>query len=612
MPRTTTINSLVLRCEHSMHELLTTEEMGEADRRAVSLGVPSLTLMENAGWAVAIEAAKMVAHGAKIAVLCGPGNNGGDGFVAARLLRERGFDVRVACLVPVEQLKGDAAEMARRWHFPVLAALEDLFQNIDLIVDALFGAGIARPLEGAAAELTLAMSRCGAPILSVDVPSGLNGNTGSHDGPVVRAARTVTFFRKKRGHLLMPGRALCGEVVLADIGIPDEVLWPFEFRSRVNAQRYPPPPRGEGLGVGGLSEAKSLGEVEAASTPVPHTQQSARDVTPPPTPPRQREGGSSVQLRSNALHILTFENLPALWLHIFPWPRLDAHKYARGHALVASGPAFQTGAARLAARGALRMGAGLVTVASPPSALPENAVHLTAIMLKPFRDARDLAEILEDKRKNAVLIGPGSGVGEETREAVEAVLQSGAHVVLDADALTSFASKYEAGAESVSISFGFTGAAIKHPATPADLFAAIRATPDRTVVMTPHEGEFARLFPNVAPLGASKLDRAREAARLSGAVLVLKGPDTLIAAPDGRAAINTNAPPWLATAGSGDVLAGFVTGLLAQNIPAFEAACAAVWLHGECANAFGIGLIAEDLPEALPDVLKSLSRSKES
>ncbi len=523
-----------------MHEILTVEEMVEADRRATALGVPPLTLMENAGWAVANAAAPMVSRGANIAILCGPGNNGGDGFVAARQLKRRGYTVHVFLLGSRDVLKGDAAEMARRWGLPIWPASSDALLDVDLVIDAMFGAGLTRPLEGVSAELVNAINASGPKVLSVDVPSGLHGTTGAAEGPVVHATRTITFFRKKPGHLLMPGRALCGEVVVADIGIPGRVL------DNIDA-----PWAGNYL-------------------------------------------GSAV------------ENTPLVWQPQFPWPRLDAHKYVRGHTVVVSGPAFQSGAARLAARGALRMGAGLVTVASPPSALPENAAHLAAIMLKPFRDARDLAEILEDKRKNAIAIGPGCGVGEDTRELVMAALASGAAIVLDADALTSFVENGDAPAETVN--FGFTGAAIKHAVSPAFLFAAIHAKPDRPVVMTPHDGEFARLFGNVSPLGSSKLDRAREAARLSGAVVVLKGPDTVIASPDGRAAINSNAPPWLATAGSGDVLAGFITGLLSQKMPAFEAACAAVWLHGECANTFGVGLIAEDLPEVLPKVLAALGK----
>ena len=590
-----------------MHELLTNEEMREADRRAVALGVPSLTLMENAGRAVANEAAKMVSAGARIAVLCGPGNNGGDGFVAARLLRRRGFDARVHLLGDKSALKGDAAEMARQYEFPIWPANQDALQSMHLIIDALFGAGLSRRLDGEAADLVKAANASRIPVLSIDVPSGLDGNTGVVRGNVVIDAEiTVTFFRKKPGHLLLPGRALCGEVIVADIGVPEDAL------------RNPPPPlggaklrldAGEGLGVGGLSRAESQTGSSALAASTSDPRQSAHVFTPPPTPPRQGEGGRDGPPQSSALPISTFENHPALWHSQFPFPCLDAHKYTRGHAVVVSGPPHQTGAARLAARGALRIGAGLVTVAASPQALLVNAAHLTAIMLTPFGSARDFAEILEDKRKNAVLIGPGCGVGAETRDLCEAALASGASVALDADALTSFAAAQDEA--SPRAGFGFTAAAKTDASSPAALFFAIRAREDRSVVMTPHEGEFARLFPDVAPLGSSKLDRARAAAKLSGAIVVLKGPDTVIAAPNGSAAINANAPPTLATAGSGDVLAGFITGLLAQGMPAFEAACASVWLHGECANAFGPGLIAEDLAEQLPGVLGKLQSRPE-
>ena len=553
-----------------MHEVLTNDEMAEVDRRAVALGVPSLALMENAGKAVADEAAKMVLPDARIAVLCGPGNNGGDGFVAARYLKRRGFDARVACLVPAGQLTGDAAVMARKWDMPIRAANPDALQSMHLVIDALFGAGLSRPLDGAALELVEAINASGIPVLSVDVPSGLNGTTGAVGGAVVKANRTITFFRKKPGHLLMPGRSFCGAVVVAEIGMPDGVL------------DSSPPPSSWG---GGESEKPTAG---IPPTPNPSPRPSEAWL-------RQDGGGGSA----------TFENVPSLWHAHFPWPKGDGHKYTRGHAVVVSGPAYQTGAARLSARGALRIGAGLVTVAASPQALLVNAAHLTSIMLKPFASARDLAEIFADKRMNAVLIGPGCGVGAETCALVEAALASGAAVVLDADALTSFAHGGEAKAETVP--FGFTRTAKSEIFDPATLFTAIGAKPDRAVVMTPHEGEFKRLFPEVAKL-PSKLERAREAAKLSGAIVVLKGPDTVVASPDGRAAVDANAPPTLATAGSGDVLAGFITGLIAQGMPAFEAACAAVWLHGECAITFGIGLIAEDLPEQLPAVLCRLKK----
>lgn len=528
-----------------MYELLTTDQMTEADGRAVALGVPSLTLMENAGRAVADEAARMVRAGSRIAVLCGPGNNGGDGFVAARLLRAKGFDVRVWLLGERKALKGDAAVMAAKWELPMRPASEDAVQSMHLVIDAMFGAGLARPLDGDAAEVVAAVNASGLPVLAVDVPSGLNGSTGAHDGPVVQATRTVTFFRKKPGHLLMPGRALCGTLVVADIAIPSTVL----------------------------ATASA-----SASTP-----------------------DASAQRDDSALRVTTFENVPSLWRSHYPWPQADGHKYTRGHAVAVSGPAHQTGAARLAARGALRIGAGLVTVAGSSEATAVNAVHLTAMMLAVCNRAADLRTLLADKRKNVLLVGPGASIGDETCAFADAALASGAHVVLDADALTSFAENDDAKIETVQ--FGFTGARTQANVSPQALFEAIRAAPGRSVVMTPHEGEFKRLFGDLA---GSKLARALVAAERAGAVVILKGPDTVIASPDGRAAINTNAPAWLATAGSGDVLAGFVTGLLAQGMPAFEAACAAVWLHGECATAFGLGLIAEDLPETLPKVLQAL------
>jgi NAD(P)H-hydrate epimerase len=488
-------------------ELLTTGEMGEADRLAVAGGVESLTLMENAGRAVAAEAARMAGRGARISVVCGPGNNGGDGFVAARHLLDAGFNVSVALLGPRDALKGDAATMARRWTGTVEPLAFASLDGAHLVVDALFGAGLSRPLEDTAATIVAAINGAGAPVLAVDVPSGLDGSTGTAAGPVVRATRTVTFFRRKPGHLLLPGRFLCGVVGIADIGIPDKVL--FEIRPQ------------------------------------------------------------------------TWANDAPLWLPLLPRPSREGHKYDRGHALVVSGPMAHTGAARLGARGALRIGAGLVTVASPADALYVNATHLTAIMLLPCEGADDLAAILADRRKNAVLLGPALGVGEETCALVQAALASGAATVLDADAITSFADDPDA------------------------LSHAIADGAERPVVLTPHEGEFHRLFPDLAE--GSKLVRARAAAARLGAIVVLKGPDTVIAAPDGRAAINEDAPAWLATAGAGDVLGGFVVGLLAQGMPAFEAACAAVWMHGAAANCVGPGLIAEDLPERLPEVLRRLA-----
>jgi NAD(P)H-hydrate epimerase len=483
-------------------ELLTVADMAQADRLAVESGIPSLTLMENAGKAVA-EVIEANYAPAAVAVLCGPGNNGGDGYVAARHLKSRGWNVWVESLIDPAAQRGDAAEMFQRWEGETRVVTRA--RRADIVVDALFGAGLTRPLDMNAKVLAEALNESGTPVVAVDMPSGLHGDLGHPLGEVcVRAHRTVTFFRKKPGHVLLPGRSLCGEVTVAQIGIPEHVL--------------------------------------------------------------------------DSIPVRTFENAPALWRAGFPWPRLEGHKYRRGHSIVVSGPMHATGAARLAARGALRAGSGLVSVASPLGAVVVNAAHLTAIMVKPFDGAKGLSALLSDKRFNAVVLGPGAGVGDAMQDLVAAALGSSAGVVLDADALTSFADH------------------------PQGLFAQLRARS----VLTPHEGEFERLFPNLLANGPTRLDAARRAAQLARCIVVLKGPDTIIAAPDGRAAVNSNAPPWLATAGTGDVLAGMIAGLLAQDMEPFEAACAAAWLHGEAGTRFGVGLIAEDLPEQLPHVLRSL------
>jgi hydroxyethylthiazole kinase-like uncharacterized protein yjeF len=474
------------------HALLTPDQMYRADALAVAAGVSSLTLMERAGRAVAEEILRR--FGARpTLVLCGPGNNGGDGYVVARLLRDWGWPVRVALAGETARLKGDAAIMAKRWGGPFESVTS--LDGAGLIVDALFGAGLSKPLS---AQVLNLISMVKVPVVAIDMPSGIDGATGTARPAAFKADLTVTFFRKKPGHVLMPGREYCGETVVADIGIPGQVL----------------------------DEIK----------------------------PRLMENSA-----------------PEL-----PQAGPNQHKYRRGHAVVVSGAAHQTGAARLAARSALRVGAGLVTVASPRAAMVANEAHLTAIMLAEVDDALALGRLLADRRKNAVCVGPAAGVGPETRAKVRAALASGAAVVLDADALTSFA-----------------------PA-PDELFAAIADMPERGVVMTPHEGEFTRLFKDLAVESDSKCERAIIAAKRSGAVILLKGPDSVAANGKGLAVINTNAPPSLATAGSGDVLAGLVTGLLAQGLPALAAASAAMWLHGAAAGKFSrAGLTAEDLPDLI-------------
>jgi NAD(P)H-hydrate epimerase len=478
--------------------LLTPAEMAEADRLTIAAGTAGIALMENAGRAVADAISRRWSVRPAVA-LCGPGNNGGDGFVAARILAERGWPVRVVLLGDRAALKGDAAQAASRWSGPVEPLRPGAIDGAGLVVDAIFGAGLSRPVDGVAGKTIAALSASRLPTVAIDVPSGIDGASGAVRGVAVAAALTVTFFRRKPGHVLLPGRLHCGETVVAPIGIAASVL-------------------------------------------------------------------DSIAPRTAADH-------PCWWETALPWPGPQSHKYTRGHALVAGG-AEMTGAARLAARAAARIGTGLVTVAAPRSAYPIYAAALTGIIVRPVDGSDDLSGLLADPRRNAALIGPGAGVSPGTRDAVLMILSAKKRTVLDADALSAFADDR------------------------GSLFAALH----HDCVLTPHEGEFARLFDR----SGSKLDRARRAACDSGAVIVLKGADTVIAAPDGRAAIAENAPPELATAGSGDVLAGMVLGLLAQEMAAFEAAAAACWLHGAAGTRVGAGLVAEDLIEALPAVLSAL------
>lgn len=478
--------------------LLTVAEMAEADRLAIAGGTPGLQLMEAAGAAVAAAVRRLRHRPGRVAVLCGPGNNGGDGYVAARLLHEAGWDVALGALGTVDALPADARANAERWAGPTAALDPSVIEGADVVVDALFGAGLSRPPEGAARAAIEAIGH--RPCVAVDMPSGVDGDTGALRGAAPHATATVTFFRKKPGHLLMPGRALCGETIVADIGIPDAVLQTIA--------------------------------------------------------PRQAE------------------NRPALWLDALPVPGPYDHKYSRGHALVFGG-AQMTGAARLAARAAQRAGAGMVTIACPQEALTVYKVVLESILVHPVRDTATFSGLLDDRRVTAALLGPGAGLTGGLRERVLAALAADIACVLDADALTVFEN----------------GAAL--------LFDRIEGP----CLLTPHEGEFRRLFPD---LRGDRLARARAAAKQSGAVVLLKGYDTVIAAPDGRAAINANAPADLATAGSGDVLSGIATGLMAQGMEPFEAAAAAAWMHGAAAERYGAGLIAEDLIDGLPAVLAGL------
>jgi NAD(P)H-hydrate epimerase len=489
-----------MRTEASFETLMTVAQMAAADAAAPDLGVPSMTLMESAGRAVADEIGRRFTP-RPAAVLCGPGNNGGDGFVVARLLKQRGWPVWCETIAEPDRLKGDAAEAFRRWDGET-RPISDVAPSADLFIDALFGAGLSRALEGQAAHLAEALAERREAVIAIDVPSGVHGDTGQLLGGIAfRAGLTVTFVRRKPGHVLLPGRTHCGDVVCADIGMPEAAVL-------------------RALGAGPSTFALTDGFALAVQS--------------------------------------------------------GAHKYDRGHCLVVSGPANSAGAARLAALGAARAGAGLTTIIAPADAAALHRTQLTAVMV---RDG-DLADQLADDRKNAVVIGPGLGLDEADGAQVNAVLAARRATVLDADALTLIAKNGAQGIQGI----------------------------HESCVLTPHGGEFARLFPDLAGDLATrgKLAVTREAAMRCNATVLFKGADTVIARPDGTAAIDTLAPPWLATAGSGDVLAGLIGGLMAQGLPPFEAACGGVFLHGAAARRLGPGLLADDLPDALPAVLAGL------
>ena len=487
---------VVLRDEYA---LLSCAEMAKADAAAIAGGAYGTELMEAAGRAV-VAAITDHYRPQPVIVICGPGNNGGDGFVVARLLKSAGWSVRVALMGTPDTLQGDAAWAARLWKGPMGDLATTSLAGRPLIVDALFGAGLNRPIEGAAAGLIGRVNAERLTVISVDIPSGVNGDSGAVMGTAFSAALTVTFFRAKLGHYSVEGLRRCGSLRVADIGIPSRVL--------------------------------------------------------------------------DAIVPRAWRNDPILWSALLRREGAD-HKYARGHVTILGG-ATATGAARLAAISARRVGAGLATIAAPREAMAIYQMAEAGNLVAEAEDYAAFAHLLADERRNAFVIGPGAGVNDRTRGSVLAALASRRSVVLDADAITAFADQ------------------------PAVLFGSISGP----VLLTPHEGEFRRLFPDLAGI-PSKVERAKQAAQRSNATVLLKGPDTVIAAPDGRAVINGHAPPALATAGSGDVLAGMAGGLMAQGLAPMAAGAAAAWLHGESAYRFRRpGLIAEDLPGLIPEALE--------
>ena len=488
---------------HSQNQILTTDDMTRAENIANANGISNLRLMENAGAAVV----KHITSGwtkCSTLVLCGTGNNGGDGFVVARLLRQAGWPVEVGLLGEKKKLVGAPKVMAAKWKGEIKTLSPELLEGMALLVDAVFGTGLNRPLIGNSLKIFQFIAARSIPVVAVDLPSGIDGNTGNILGFAVKCHSTVTFCRPKPAHYLLPGKSYVGELKIADIGISDTVL------KNVKTNLY--------------------------------------------------------------------LNTPGGWGISYPTPSAAEHKYDRGHLLVVGGENM-TGAARLAARAAMRSGSGLVSVASPPSAVPIYSLDLSVCLIFGIQKLHDFKSLLQERPMDSALIGPGCGVSLHVRDMVLFLLQQELPIVIDADALSVFAHEKDL------------------------LFSAIKRT---NVVLTPHTGEFSHLF----DIAGDKLKQARCAAQSSGAVILLKGSDTVISAPDGRIVINANAPPTLATAGSGDVLSGIIASLMGQGVPAFEAACMGAWVHGAAAEEFGLGLVASDIPKMIPTILSRLDTNR--
>jgi len=475
--------------------------MREADRLTIEGGTDGYDLMVAAGQSIANIVHEYYPHHA-VLVLCGPGNNGGDGYVAARFLEDMGHQVSVMALT--QKLQGDAKQACKDWGGKTLGFKDrPEMQPETVVVDAVFGTGLSKPLDAVVVSLFDDLRKAGWPVIAADIPSGVSGDTGAADPAALKAAQTVTFFRKKVGHVLMPGMSLCGHVSVHDIGIADDVLGKTDY--------------------------------------------------------------------------VLIENEPLLWKDTLPKPKSGGHKYGRGHAVVLGG-ARMTGAARMVSEAAMRTGAGLCTIVAEDEAAEIYKKGAAHILFEPMTGYADFAKHLEDSRRNTIVVGPGAGLEDKEglQQAALEALKTGRPAVLDADALTCFGDD------------------------PGRLHEALH---DKCVI-TPHEGEFAKLFPAIE---GSRLEKAEAAARLTCAVVLLKGSDTIIARAEKKTVVNTHATPWLATAGAGDVLAGIIAGLLAQGMEAFDAACAGSWMHGEAGERKGPGLVAPDIIEQIPNVLRDLT-----
>lgn len=489
--------------------ILTSAQMRAAEQRAFAAGLNSFEALRRAGRAVerTILSDWTKPRVDRVLVLCGPGNNGGDGYIVAAALKSRGWPVSVALLYPSLSPSGDAAKAAALWDGGCAPSMLDVIRALSarsIIIDALFGIGLVRPLDKAACDVVAAVNESPAAVIAVDIPSGISADSGDVMGAAIRADTTVTFGWPKFGHVLQPGAGYCGELRIADLGFGADVLSGLDVGSHVNA--------------------------------------------------------------------------PMLWAHDYRSAGPDDHKYNRGHALIIGG-AIMTGAARLAARAARRTGLGMLTMVVPQAVSNLYALDQPGAIVRTLSSNAALSEMAGERRITSALVGCGLEPGEDTREKVAAIMSLGKPTVIDGGGLTAFA---EDTAGFLKLGRG-------------------------DVVLTPHEGEFARLFGDDLP--GNKVQLALAAAQRSRCVLVLKGADTVVASPAGHTVVNTGAPATLATAGSGDVLAGIVLGLLGQGMPAFSAACMAVWLHSQAARLVGAGLIAEDLPEKLGQVMVDTLRA---
>jgi len=485
-----------------MQPIFSNEESQKIDVKAIASGISGECLMENAGRAVVDQILKRW-QPKEVVVLCGPGNNGGDGYIIARLLNEINWSVKVLTIIDPSQLEGDAKVASLKWTGDVVLLNEEQdYLHAELIIDCLYGTGLSRPLDKETVELINYYKSLKTKVVSVDLPSGVHGNTGEVLGTAIEADLTVTFCNLKRAHFLLPGKELCGEIVVVDIGIPKQII--------------------------------------------------------------------------NQIDFLTFWNQPIAWINSFPIPQSNTHKYIRGHTFIIGGDRYSTGAARLAAEASLRIGAGAVSIIAERNALDVYAKHLTAVMLEP---SEKLQSIIANTNLKSFVIGPGTGLGKYTESCLDKILESNSPCVIDADALSIIARK------------------------PDYFFPKLHAD----CILTPHEGEFTRMFDN----SHDKLTSCQSSVAKTGANVVFKGSDTIIAAACGKKiSINNNAAPWLATAGSGDVLGGLIAGLQSQGMPSFEAACAGVWLHGELGTKLGLGLISEDISKSLPKLLQDLFNIK--